>query len=110
MASSVLQVRVDEGLRTEAAAIYDDLGIDLQTAVRIFLKRSVRERGLPFGMTLGEKRSAAAESALQAMHEMSEEAKKTGISDMSLDEINAEIAAARAERRARKAAEADSAL
>ena len=55
MASSVLQVRVDEGLRAQAAAIYDELGIDLQTAVRIFLKRSVRENGLPFRMTLGEK-------------------------------------------------------
>ena len=42
MASSVLQVRVDESLRAQAAAIYEDLGIDLQTAVRIFLKRSVR--------------------------------------------------------------------
>jgi len=43
MASSVLQVRVDEGLRSQAAAIYEDLGIDLQTAVRIFLKRSVMD-------------------------------------------------------------------
>ena len=37
------------------------------------------------------------------MSELSEEARKAGVSDMSLDEINAEIAAARAERRARRA-------
>ena len=103
MASSVLQVRVDEGLRAQAAAIYDELGIDLQTAVRIFLKRSVRENGLPFRMTLGEKNEASSESMLKIMSELSEEARKAGVSDMSLDEINAEIAAARAERRARKA-------
>ncbi len=36
MASSILQVRVDEGIRSQAAAIYEDLGIDLQTAIRIF--------------------------------------------------------------------------
>ncbi|MBQ9719369.1 MAG: type II toxin-antitoxin system RelB/DinJ family antitoxin [Oscillospiraceae bacterium] len=102
MASSVLQVRVEEGLRAQAAAIYEDLGIDLQTAVRIFLKRSVRDNGLPFGMTLSEKKESYSESMMKVMREMSEEAKQAGVSDMSLDEINAEIAAARAERRARK--------
>lgn len=102
MASSVLQVRIDESLRSQAAAIYEDLGIDLQTAVRIFLKRSVRDRGLPFGMTLNEKQEAYSQSMLKIMREMNKEAERAGVSDMSLDEINAEIAAARAERRARK--------
>lgn len=103
MASSVLQVRVDEDLRAQAAAIYEDLGIDLQTAVRIFLKRSVRENGLPFGMTLTEKKATAAEAGIKAIESMRETAEKAGLSGMSLDEINAEIAASRAERRARKA-------
>lgn len=101
MASSVLQVRVDEGLRAQAAAIYEDLGIDLQTAVRIFLKRSVKERGLPFGMTLNEKKDTAVEAGIKAIEDMREAAEKAGLSDMSLEEINAEIAAARSERRAK---------
>lgn len=96
MASSVLQVRVDDSLRTQAAAIYEDLGIDLQTAVRIFLKRSVREKGLPFGMTLKEEKST---KGIQAIRNMWQTAEEAGLSDMSLDEINAEIAAARAARR-----------
>lgn len=100
MASSVLQVRVDESLRTQAAAIYEDLGIDLQTAVRIFLKRSVREKGLPFGMTLNEERDAAIESGIKAIRSMRDAAEEAGLSGMSLDEINAEIAAARSARRA----------
>lgn len=102
MASSVLQVRVDESLRAQAAAIYEDLGIDLQTAVRIFLKRSVRENGLPFGMTLTEKKATTVEAGIKAIESMRETAEKAGVSGMSIDEINAEIAAARAERRARK--------
>lgn len=100
MASSVLQVRVDESLRTQAAAIYEDLGIDLQTAVRIFLKRSVREKGLPFGMTLNEERDAAIESGIKAIRSMRDAAEEAGLSGMSLDEINAEIAAARSARSA----------
>lgn len=103
MASSVLQVRVEEGLRAQAAAIYEDLGIDLQTAVRIFLKRSVMEKGLPFGMTLSEKKDTAVEDGIRAIQAMRDSAEKAGLSDMSLDEINAEIAASRAERRTRGA-------
>lgn len=98
MASSVLQVRVDEGLRSQAAAIYENLGIDLQTAVRIFLKRSVLENGLPFGMTLPEKKAPAAEAGIKAIQSMRESAERAGLSDMGLDEINAEIAASRFER------------
>lgn len=102
MASSVLQVRVEEGLRTQAAAIYEALGIDLQTAVRLFLKRSVMENGLPFGMTLGSRENAAVETGKRAIENMRESAQCAGLSDMPLDEINAEIAAARTERRFRE--------
>lgn len=106
MASSVLQVRVDETLRAQAATIYEDLGIDLQTAVRIFLKKSVAENGLPFGMTLPKKRESVEEAGIRAIQSMRRSAEKAGLSDMTLDEINAEIAAARAERRARNAEKA----
>ena len=97
MASSVLQVRVEEGLRTQAAAVYEALGIDLQTAVRIFLKRSVMEQGLPFNMTLREKKDTAVEAGIKAVQNLRDVAEKAGLSDMSLDEINAEISAARSE-------------
>lgn len=103
MASSVLQVRVDEGLRAQATAIYEDLGIDLQTAVRIFLKRSVREKGLPFGMTLSGEKDSTVEAGTRAIQDMREAAEKAGLSNMSLDEINGEIMASRAERRANDA-------
>ena len=52
MATSLLQVRVDESLKSEASTIYENLGIDLSTAVRMFLKRSVLENGIPFAMKL----------------------------------------------------------
>ena len=107
MASNVLQVRVDEKLRAKAAAIYEELGIDLQTAVRIFLKRSVMVNGLPFGMTLGERQDMSAIEGIRAIQSMRESAEKSGLSEMSLDEINEEIAASRRERRARKAGGAE---
>jgi len=43
-----LQIRVDEALRNQAQQIANDLGMDLTTAVRIFLKQLVNNKGLPF--------------------------------------------------------------
>lgn len=46
MANSLVQIRVDNKLKDEVTAIYDQLGLDLSTAVRIFFKRSVAEQGV----------------------------------------------------------------
>lgn len=92
MATSLLQVRVEDSLKSEAATIYEDLGIDLSTAVRMFLKRSVMEQGIPFSMKLGD---SSERRSLAAMKEASRIAEENDISEMTLDEINAEIAEAR---------------
>ncbi len=99
MATSLLQVRVEDTLKDQAAEVFENLGIDMSTAVRLFLKRVVMENGIPFRMTL-PKTPYNAERGYRAMVEISEGAEKSGVSDMSLDEINAEIEAARKERKA----------
>ena len=43
-----VQVRVDDSLRTQAQAVANSMGMDLASAVRIFLTQMVRENGLPF--------------------------------------------------------------
>ena len=93
MANGLLQLRIDETLRQEATDIYTQLGLDLPTAIRIFLTRSVQVRGIPFSMQLPDKNG----KAIAAMRRMSRTAEENGIANMSLDEINAEIAAARNE-------------
>lgn len=104
MASTVLQVRLDEGTYAQAAKIYENLGMDLQKAVTLFLKRSIEEKDLAFEMSLLEVTDPVIERGLRAMRSMQEKAEEAGLSNMTLDEINAEIAAARAERRARERA------
>ena len=94
MATSLVQVRIDEDLKAQATAIYDKLGMDLSSAVRIFLKRSVMVNGVPFDMTL-PKQEYKAEKAVSAMEKLSAEALKNGTSNMSLDVINKEIYAVR---------------
>ena len=96
MTTSLLQVRVEDSLKNEAANVFEHLGIDLSTAVRMFLKRAVLDNGIPFRMTL-PKEPYRAERGYRAMQEISEAAERNSVSDMSLEEINAEIEASRAE-------------
>ena len=48
MANGLLQLRIDDTLRKEASDVYSQLGLDLPTAIRMFLTRSVQVRGIPF--------------------------------------------------------------
>ena len=97
MSTSIIQCRVDDKTKLEATEIYEKLGIDLSTAIRMFLKRSVLMNGIPFDMTL-PKDNIRMKNIIKSFNTTAE---KNGISDMSLDEINAEIAAARKERKAK---------
>ena len=45
---SYLQIRVDKTLKENSKKILDKLGIDMSTAVRIYLKQIVNRKGLPF--------------------------------------------------------------
>lgn len=45
MVTSLLQKRVHDSLKEEAARVFDNLGIDTSAAVRMILKRSVMEKG-----------------------------------------------------------------
>lgn len=43
-----LSIRIDGELKEQAKEVYSELGMDLTTAVTIFLKQSVRESSIPF--------------------------------------------------------------
>jgi DNA-damage-inducible protein J len=95
MANTLVQFRAEETTRIKAAGICAKLGIDLQTYLRICMSRLVQENGIPFSMRLDD--AAQENPGLRAMKAASRIAAENGISDLSLDEINAEIAAARTE-------------
>lgn len=43
-----LQVRIDDTLKLQAHTVAQSLGMDLPTAIRIFLSQMVRDNALPF--------------------------------------------------------------
>ncbi len=62
---SFLQVRVDRNIKQEATDILNEIGIDMPSAIRMFLKRIILERGLPFETKLPESKTEATEDGTE---------------------------------------------
>lgn len=41
-------IKIDEKTKREAQKLFKDLGLSLSTAINIFLKQAIREKGIPF--------------------------------------------------------------
>ncbi|HBP25276.1 MAG TPA: RelB/DinJ family addiction module antitoxin [Oribacterium sp.] len=93
---ALVQARVDKELKQEVSEIYEALGMDLPTAIRMFFVRSKMVRGLPFETTLPST-VVTRKEALNALDDMFHQA--SNAPEMTLDEINQEIAAVRANRK-----------
>lgn len=96
MAEQVLiQFRADKTLKQEVTDIYEQLGMDLPTAFRMFMKRSKQVRGLPFEAVLPENNKRKGfKNAFDALR-----AEAVDLPEMTLEEIDAEIALSRADRK-----------
>lgn len=92
MANALVQFRMEDASRIKAMSICERLGIDLPTYMRMCVSRLIQENGIPFSMRLSEQEENA---GLRAMKEASKIARENGIADMTLEEINGEIAEAR---------------
>lgn len=52
MASTNLNIRIDADLKKQAEDIFNELGLNMSTALTIFLRQAVRSNGIPFEMRL----------------------------------------------------------
>ena len=52
MSATTMNIRVDSDVKNNAKEIFAELGMDLTTAVNIFLRQSIREHGMPFELKL----------------------------------------------------------
>ncbi len=92
MASSLVQFRTEDTSKIKATNICERLGIDLPTYMRMCISRLIQENGIPFSMKLEKEPENRAVAAMKTASRIAEE---NGISEMTLEEINAEIAEVR---------------
>ena len=64
MASTNFSVRMDSELKKQCEALYGELGMNLTTAINVFLRQSLRVGGFPFEVRL-EQPSAVTIAAMQ---------------------------------------------
>ncbi|NLC44077.1 MAG: type II toxin-antitoxin system RelB/DinJ family antitoxin [Clostridiales bacterium] len=52
MATTNLNIRIDKDLKKQAEAIFNELGLNMSTALTVFLRQTVRSNGIPFELRL----------------------------------------------------------
>ncbi len=89
-----MTIRVDEQLKKSFDGLCDEFGLSNSAALNLFMKAVVRERKIPFEIK-ADSESDIRRKGWEAFMRMRESAIASGVADMSLEEINEEIASVR---------------
>lgn len=109
MAQTAFSIRMDEDLKRDFSEFCNSVGMSMSTAFVIFAKATLQERQIPF--IIGERKpfrrirqerlDHAALRAKEAFEAIRADVQVRGLPELTMEEIDAEIAAARRERRER---------
>ena len=95
MATAAFSVRMDEELKNNFERTCESFGISMTAAINLFATAVVNERRIPFEI---RSKSWTRAEALMLFERTRAETLSNNPNGMTLDEINAEIAAARKQR------------
>ena len=65
MATTNLNIRTDKAIKDRAEEIFNELGLNMTTAINIFLKASIRTHGIPFELKLDVPQETTIESEME---------------------------------------------
>lgn len=83
--TSLIQVKVDKELKEEAEKLFSDLGLDITTALRMFLKAAIREQRIPF--ELGRKNNIYSKENIAEIKKRAKELDNAEGISFSVDEL-----------------------
>lgn len=66
MATTNFTCRMDSDIKSQSEALYGELGMNLTTAINVFLRESLRVGGFPFDVRLNKPNKATVEAMLEA--------------------------------------------
>ena len=52
MASTSMNIRMDSEIKRQAQELFAQFGLDMTTAINMFLRQSIRQQGIPFDLQL----------------------------------------------------------
>ena len=88
MATTNLNIRVDKDIKDQADRIYSELGMNMTTAINMFLRTTIREHGIPFSLKLDVPNEVTAAAIEEGRHLASDSSVK-GYTNM--DELRAAL-------------------
>jgi len=100
-----LSIRIDRDLKDEADQVFSALGMNLTTAITIFVRQAVRQKKIPFEIALYPGRDAKRDimdHATAATERIWQNSAQNGTDKLTMDEIDAEISRARTARKNRE--------
>ena len=56
MSKTSMSIRLDSEVKEQAQQVFSHLGMDMTTAINIFLRQAIQYQGLPFNVRLDENR------------------------------------------------------
>lgn len=89
MESTNLNIRTDKEVKAAAERIFDELGLNMTTAVNIFLRQTIRENGIPFELKLNIPNDTTA-AAIEEGRRLAYDKTAKGYTDMA--ELKAALA------------------
>ena len=82
MESTNLNIRTDKEVKIAAERIFEELGLNMTTAVNIFLRQTIRENGIPFELKLNIPNEVTA-AAIEEGRKLAYDKTATGYTNMN---------------------------
>ena len=91
MSSVSMNVRMDKNIKEQAQKLFSEFGLDMTTAINIFLRQSIREQKIPFEVRMNTPNKETLE-ALEEVRKMKLDPSKSK-SYQDVDEMLRELLA-----------------
>lgn len=82
MESTNLNIRTDKEVKIAAERIFEELGLNMTTAVNIFLRQTIRENGIPFELKLNVPNDVTA-TAIEKGRKLANDKTASGYTNMN---------------------------
>lgn len=66
MATTNISIRIDTDIKAKADELFSELGMNISTAFNIFVRQSIRERRIPFDISLNQPNGETIAAMLEA--------------------------------------------